>query len=138
MPRKSRPTFTCNCAHIGEFQKDKVGGMKAESPETVTDREDRARKPLDKLMKEGLGPKRPDKVVVIQLPDFIESNGRHHKMVRATWNYGRRISGTEFMIFGYFRQNKIIADREGHVFGFEGREVEYRDYCKAGKHTYET
>jgi hypothetical protein len=41
------------------------------------------------------------------------------------------------MILSYYRGNGIIADKDGYVFGFEGREIDYKDYCKSAGMAYE-
>ena len=115
--------------------RDKFFKLQAEGDVKST-KEKFAKKELDKLIKKGLGPQPPDEIVVIKLANFIDEDGEVHKMVHAHWKCGRRITQTEYLILGYFRGNSVIANQQGLMFGFTGREVEYRDYCKTGNHTY--
>jgi hypothetical protein len=65
----------------------------------------------------------PEKIELIT-EDRTDSRGKLYKCVRVHWNYGRRLSMSEVFILSYHRMNEIIADREGLVFGFNGREID--------------
>ena len=73
----------------------------------------------------------PDDAVTndVQLDDFIDQRGRPHKFVRATWNYPRQLTGEDLMILSYFREHKILLDRNNNCVGFEGRAIDYADYA---------
>jgi hypothetical protein len=95
-----------------------------------------ARKALDQLCKDGPNAPPPEKIELLLTENRPDRRGRLHKCVCVRWNYGRRLSMSEFFILSYHRMNQIIADRDGVCFGFDGREIDYADYVREAKVKY--
>jgi hypothetical protein len=92
---------------------------------------------LKDLCANGPKPLPDEKIIVTPIEDMVERNGRRHKAVNVRWNLSRRLTTSDVMILSYYRGNGIIADKDGYVFGFEGREIDYKDYCKSAGMAYE-
>jgi hypothetical protein len=117
--------------------KDKIARLAKENHGgPITRRQELAQKRLNRLINEGLRPLAPDVVTVTKLPDLIFEDGMINPMVEVRWKYGRTLSYKEIGIIGYCRDNCLITNQRGLVFGFQGREVDYADYCAAGDHPY--
>jgi hypothetical protein len=87
---------------------------------SLGERREKAREFLAKIVNHGPTPLPAEEIKFTHLDD---------KRVLVEWNIGRRLTWEQVAVLTYHRGNRIIADRNGWVFGFEGDAWDYLDYC---------